>query len=134
MGQGNQNDPTLHFGLGTHGGKVQYEVVWTDGTKQVGESEVDKMIRVAQSGGGEVAIANLRTNLDRARDDTRSLRTEFRALRESVQSLSDAQKVRENDLEGVRKEVTASLAEQAKRQQGAAGDQLAAIKRRSRHP
>ncbi|HCN07910.1 MAG TPA: hypothetical protein DIT01_08245 [Lentisphaeria bacterium] len=129
MGQGNQNDPTLHFGLGTHGGKVQYEVVWTDGTKQVGESEVDKMIRVAQSGGGEVAVANLRTSLGRARDETRLLRAELLALRESVQSLSDAQKARENDLEGVRKEATAALAEQAKRQQSTAGDELAAVKK-----
>jgi len=129
VGQGNQNDPTLHFGLGTHGGKVQYEVVWTDGMKQVGESEVDKMIRVAQSGDDGWAVANLRNNLGRARDETRLLRTELRTLGESVQSLSDAQKTRENDLEGVRKEVTASLAEQAKKQQDAADDQLAVIKK-----
>jgi|GEM_PF-744477 len=129
VGQGNQNDPTLHFGLGAHGGKVQYEVVWTDGTKQIGESEVDKMIRVAQSGSGEVVIANLRTSLGRARDETRLLRTELGALRESVQSLSDAQKVRENDLVDVRKAVAASLAEQTKGQQSAAVDQLAAIKK-----
>ncbi|MDP7740370.1 MAG: FG-GAP-like repeat-containing protein [Lentisphaeria bacterium] len=129
VGQGNQNDPTLHFGLGTHGGKVEYEVVWTDGTRQVGESEVDNMIRVSQSGDNGVVVANLRAKLDRARKETRLLRTELRTVRESVHSLSEAQKARDNDLEGVRKEVAAALAEQAKKQQGAAGDQLAVIKK-----
>ncbi len=129
VGQGNQNDPTLHFGLGTHGGKVEYEVVWTDGTRQVGESEVDNMIRVSQSGDNGVVVANLRAKLDRARKETRLLRTELRTVRESVHSLSEAQKARDNDLEGVRKEVAAALAEQAKRQQGAAGEQLAVIKK-----
>ena len=46
VGQGNQNDLTLHFGLGEHAEKVQYEVSWTNGKKQTGETAVDRMIRV----------------------------------------------------------------------------------------
>jgi len=34
-GQGNQNEPTLHFGLGSHAGPVTLEVRWTDGTTQI---------------------------------------------------------------------------------------------------
>ncbi len=30
-GEGNQNDMTLHFGLGGHAGQVQIEVIWKDG-------------------------------------------------------------------------------------------------------
>ncbi len=33
-GEGNQNDLTLHFGLGDHKGTVTAEVVWPDGKKQ----------------------------------------------------------------------------------------------------
>jgi hypothetical protein len=33
-GQGNQNDLTLHFGLGAHDQDVQLEVRWPDGSKQ----------------------------------------------------------------------------------------------------
>lgn len=46
VGQGNQNDLTLHFGLGAHAEQVAYEVTWTNGTKQTGETEIDRMIRV----------------------------------------------------------------------------------------
>ena len=34
-GQGNQNDLTLHFGLGTHAEDVDLEVRWPDGSRQV---------------------------------------------------------------------------------------------------
>ena len=34
------------FGLGEHAEKVQYEVSWTNGKKQTGETAVDRMIRV----------------------------------------------------------------------------------------
>lgn len=33
-GQGNQNDLTLHFGLGTHAGPVDVDIRWPDGTDQ----------------------------------------------------------------------------------------------------
>ncbi|MBL7133613.1 MAG: CRTAC1 family protein, partial [Phycisphaerae bacterium] len=33
-GEGNQNDPTLHFGLGAVGGEVTVAVCWPDGTTQ----------------------------------------------------------------------------------------------------
>ena len=33
-GQGHQNDLTLHFGLGTHAGPVDLDVLWPDGTEQ----------------------------------------------------------------------------------------------------
>jgi len=49
VGQGNQNDLTLHFGLGPHDDKVKYEVTWTNGARQAGETEVDRMIRVKMS-------------------------------------------------------------------------------------
>ena len=53
VGQGSQNELTLHFGLGTHAGPIAYEVTWSNGQKQTGETEVDKMILVAQSVDGE---------------------------------------------------------------------------------
>ena len=34
VGAGNQNDPTLHFGLGDHDGPLEIEVQWPDGTIQ----------------------------------------------------------------------------------------------------
>ncbi len=33
-GQGSQNSPVLHFGLGTHKDPVQLDILWPDGTKQ----------------------------------------------------------------------------------------------------
>ena len=45
-GQGNQNDLTLHFGLGTHKEPVRLEIRWTDGTKQEVETAVDRTITV----------------------------------------------------------------------------------------
>ena len=50
VGQGNQNDLTLHFGLGSHASEVQYTVTWTNGEKQTGITPVDRMIRVEMSG------------------------------------------------------------------------------------
>jgi len=46
VGQGNQNDLTLHFGLGQHKEKVKYEVTWTNGAKQECETGIVRMIRV----------------------------------------------------------------------------------------
>ena len=51
VGQGNQNDLTLHFGLGRHKEKVKYEVTWTNGAKQEGETGIDRMIRVEMKTG-----------------------------------------------------------------------------------
>ncbi|MDP6450594.1 MAG: ASPIC/UnbV domain-containing protein, partial [Lentisphaeria bacterium] len=50
VGQGNQNDLTLHFGLGSHASEVQYTVTWTNGEKQTGITPVDRMIRVEMPG------------------------------------------------------------------------------------
>ena len=45
-GQGNQNDLTLHFGLGSHSGPVELEVMWPGGQKQLLTTGVDKTIDV----------------------------------------------------------------------------------------
>jgi hypothetical protein len=43
-GEGNQNDPTLHFGLGTHAGPVDIDVLWPGGTtRQVTDLAVDQL-------------------------------------------------------------------------------------------
>ena len=34
-GEGNQNDLTLHFGLGSHSGSVDIEILWPDGTVEM---------------------------------------------------------------------------------------------------
>tara|TARA_B100000809_G_scaffold181022_1_gene178715 strand:- start:413 stop:1072 length:660 start_codon:yes stop_codon:yes gene_type:complete len=46
VGQGNQNDLTLHFGLGEHATEVRHTVTWTNGQTQTGITDVDRMIRV----------------------------------------------------------------------------------------
>ena len=46
VGQGSQNNLTLHFGLGQHADNVKYTVTWTNGETQEGETAVDQMIRV----------------------------------------------------------------------------------------
>lgn len=45
-GQGNQNELTLHFGLGTHAGPVRLEVHWPDGTRQEVETKADRTVTV----------------------------------------------------------------------------------------
>jgi hypothetical protein len=45
-GHGNQNDPTLHFGLGAHDGEVSYTITWPDGTSQEGITGVDRQVNV----------------------------------------------------------------------------------------
>ena len=43
-GEGNQNDPTLHFGLGNHAGPVDIDVLWPGGTtRQVTDLAVDQL-------------------------------------------------------------------------------------------
>jgi hypothetical protein len=47
---GNQNDLTLHFGLGTHGEAVNLEIVWPNGTTQtVAGVTVDRTVDVGPS-------------------------------------------------------------------------------------
>jgi ASPIC and UnbV/FG-GAP-like repeat len=50
-GQGNQNDLTLHFGLGNHKDSVKLEIRWTDGTRQELETAVDRTITVKRAEG-----------------------------------------------------------------------------------
>ena len=46
-GEGNQNEATLHFGLGGHDGKVNLRIQWPDGSNQtVNNVAVDRLIRV----------------------------------------------------------------------------------------
>jgi len=46
-GEGNQNDLTLHFGLGAHDGPVSLEIVWPGGARQtVPDVEVDHVVSV----------------------------------------------------------------------------------------
>jgi hypothetical protein len=47
-GQANQNDLTLHFGLGDYNGTVDIEVAWPDGSKQKTTAEVDRLVRIAK--------------------------------------------------------------------------------------
>ncbi len=43
-GEGNQNDPTLHFGLGNHAGSVDIDILWPGGTtRQVTDLAVDQL-------------------------------------------------------------------------------------------
>jgi hypothetical protein len=43
-GQGNQNDLTLHFGLGAHKDSVQLEIRWPNGTRQQLDTPVDRTV------------------------------------------------------------------------------------------
>jgi hypothetical protein len=46
-----QNDLTLHFGLGNHKDSVKLEIRWTDGTRQELETAVDRTITVKRAEG-----------------------------------------------------------------------------------
>jgi hypothetical protein len=50
-GQGNQNDLTLHFGLGEHKGPVRLEVRWPDGSRRDLETPVDRTVTVKRADG-----------------------------------------------------------------------------------
>lgn len=45
-GQGNQNDLTLHFGLGSHAEPVSLEIHWPNGPKQKVETAIDRTLTV----------------------------------------------------------------------------------------
>ena len=47
-GEGNQNDLTLHFGLGKRTDPVELEVRWPDGTRQSAKSDVDKTAEITK--------------------------------------------------------------------------------------
>ncbi len=49
-GHANQNDMTLHFGLGAHDARLTYEITWPNGQVQQGVAEVDRMITVEYNG------------------------------------------------------------------------------------
>lgn len=46
-GQGNQNDATLHFGLGAHAEPVSLEIRWFGGETQTVSSSVNRVVRIA---------------------------------------------------------------------------------------
>jgi len=46
-GEGNQNELTLHFGLGDHSGPVLLEISWPDGEHEMVPTPVDRLITVA---------------------------------------------------------------------------------------
>jgi hypothetical protein len=48
-GEGNQNDLTLHFGLGDGSQSVRLEIAWPDGTKQtVNDAAIDRTITIVK--------------------------------------------------------------------------------------
>lgn len=49
-GAGNQHDPTLHFGLGSHADKVELEILWPHGSVQKITTDVDRTIIVKSDG------------------------------------------------------------------------------------
>lgn len=50
-GQGNQNDLTLHFGLGGAGGDVDLEIRWPDGQRHAMKTPVDRKITIKRDDG-----------------------------------------------------------------------------------
>ncbi len=48
FGQQNQNDMTLHFGLGTHKADVDLRITWPDGTTRTVRTPVDTRVTVVQ--------------------------------------------------------------------------------------
>ena len=52
-GQGNQNDLTLHFGLGAHSEPVVLEIRWPNGTRQQMKTPVDRVVTVHHKAAAE---------------------------------------------------------------------------------
>ncbi len=50
VGQANQNDQALHFGLGDHNDPVELEIRWPDGTVDHVTTPVDRYIQISQRG------------------------------------------------------------------------------------
>ena len=48
-GEGNQNDLTLHFGIGKRTDPVDIEIRWPDGTRKTLKSSVDKTVEIIKS-------------------------------------------------------------------------------------
>ena len=63
-GQGNQNELTLHFGLGTNSGPVDLEIFWPHGmTQQVHDVSVDRCVSIdprplVQNGSGATGVTH----------------------------------------------------------------------------
>jgi len=51
VGEGNQNELTLHFGLGGHDGPVTRRVFWPNGREQEVKAEVDRVVVVEYARG-----------------------------------------------------------------------------------
>ncbi|MFO7946235.1 MAG: ASPIC/UnbV domain-containing protein, partial [Armatimonadota bacterium] len=49
-GEGNQNDPVVHFGLGAHSDSVTAEITWPDGSTQSVICQPDVTVTVRQAG------------------------------------------------------------------------------------
>ena len=47
-GEGNQNEQTLHFGLGNHPGNVTLNITWPDGSTRMLNTAVDQRVTVTQ--------------------------------------------------------------------------------------
>ena len=45
-GEGNQNDLTLHFGLGAHSGQIELEIRWPDSSATSVKTSVDKLVTI----------------------------------------------------------------------------------------
>jgi len=55
-GEGNQNDLTLHFGLGSNAGTVTLDVLWPNGsTQSVSNIAVDRRVDITTQGQGKVS-------------------------------------------------------------------------------
>ncbi len=51
-GEGNQNDLTMHFGLGSHSGTVDVEILWPDGTiETISDVPVDQLFQPGMGSG-----------------------------------------------------------------------------------
>ena len=56
-GAGNQNDLTLHFGLGSHSGPVNVEILWPEGTiETIDNVQIDQLFQWAPGGGGDIFV------------------------------------------------------------------------------
>jgi hypothetical protein len=77
-GQGNQNELTLHFGLGTHRAPVNLEIFWPDGTSQLVENVAlnqrvtylrEPLVEIVRPSGPMVLEVGASLHLDAARKD-----------------------------------------------------------------
>ena len=55
-GRGNQNEQTLHFGLGTYSGSVPLEITWPDGTIETVSADPNQRVEFTIGGGGGPSV------------------------------------------------------------------------------